>query len=933
MKSRLLLTYITALLIIGTNAPSMAQSSSEDTIVQSKTQLRDIAYGTQPQWKISSALSSVEGTRLQKYVTTNLANTLQGHISGLTVIQNNGEPGMDSPMILGRGIGTYGPGRDILVMVDGFESSFEQFTPFEIESITFLKDAAATAIYGSRGANGVLLVTTKRGQEGPLLVDFSAFVGFQKAKQLPQFLGSYDYARLYNEALENDGRPLAYSPDELDAYRTGRDPYLFPDVDYYDELLRGSAPVSNYNLSFRGGDKTVRYFGLLNFLDNNSLLINSADISPDNSINAGYRRYNFRTNVDVDLTNTLTASLTLGGSVEDKSNPTSYNTEPTFNLMSSIAPNAFPLYNPDGSYGGNSLYTNPLGDMLERGQYTSNSRTLQSTFRLAKNLDEITEGLSTSVGISFNNFFRNYSARSRQYARYSITGYDNTNNEYLYNQIGQNTQLEGDEGQSDQWRNFAFQGTVGYTRKFGNNDLDALLIYSSENSSIQGLQHPYKYVGVGGRLTYTVNDKYVGEFSFGYNGTEKFPKGNRFGFFPAASLGWVASNEEFLKGSDIISFLKFRASYGLTGNHHIADEQFLFDQAYVYTSSYYFGTTNSSNSSIYEGRPANPDITWEKDKKFNIGFEALLLNRLELALDIFRNSRYDILANPNQQVPGIFGMDLNQIWLNQGKVDNRGFEASSRYVSNPTRSLQYHIGASVWYAKNKIAYMSENIQLNEYQYRTGQAVDQPFGLVAIGFFEDEADISNSPVQTFAPVQPGDIKYKDQNGDGIINNDDIGPVGNPNYPELSAGVNLGLSYKGFDLDMMFHGVTGHSIYLSGYDFHAFQNNGKISEMALGRWTPETHASATYPRLSSDDNLNNYRYSSFWQKDGSFIKLRHIEIGYTLQNKLFNRVGLKHARVFINGSNLFTWDRVEYVDPEILTGYPAVRTLSAGFSIQL
>lgn len=888
-----------------------------------------IAYGKQEAAKITSAISTVKGEKLQKSFTPNLANTLYGRIPGLTVMQQNTEPGLESPALLIRGIGTFRNERTPLIIVDGFESDFEQLTSYEIETISALKDAAATALYGMKGANGVLLVTTKRGKISPLKVSFTTQHGANQATDYPRFLDSYNYARLYNEALRNDGKPELYSESDLQAYQNGSDPYFHPNVNWYDKVLAKSAYVSNYNLSFTGGSPNIRYFGMLSALNNHSLLIRSGNLS-ENSVNSNYRRYNFRTNVDVNLTKRLTATLLLGGSVEDKANPMANNTNSLFNLIATLPPNIFPARNPDSSYGGSSVYANPYANVLESGMFTSNGRTIQSTLRLKHELDMIASGLSIDGAVSFNNFFKNYSSKTRQYERFAIS--KDAAGDTVYTKFGQNTSLVGSENQSEQWRNLSFQGILSYLRSFGSGDVDAMLIAQSDNYTLMGQEYPFKHASLGGRVNYTFQRKYIAEFSFSYMGSDNYAPGKRVGFFPAASVGWVLSNENFLKDNSTINFLKLRASYGVTGNQDYTNNRYAFDQTYTYPGSYYFGTGNSSASSLTEGRLANPDATWEKDKKLNIGLDVSLLKRLILNVDVFNNDRYDILVTPSGVVPGFYGISLPLI--NQGRVKNSGFEFNVNYNSNQERAFQYFINAGVWYAKNKIVDMAEEAREFPYQVQTGGRIGQPFGLEAIGFFRDATDIQSSPVHTFVNVKPGDIKYKDQNGDGLINLTDYVAIGNPSVPDLNISLNPGFNYKNFDFEFLLQSVKGRSAYLSGLEYQALQNNGQISSIALNRWTEQTAATATYPRLSTMNNANNFRYSSFWQRNGDFIKLRSIELGYRFVDGLFSRLGISGSRIYLNGTNLLTWDKQEYNDaerPSGFAGYPPVRTVSMGLKL--
>ena len=906
---------------------SKGQTTEIDS-AKKQFKVRNIGNGIQEDWKTTSSISTVNGSELQKSFATDIGNTLFGRIPGLTVTQGSGEAGLDAPGLYSRGMGTFGTGRNLLIFVDGFESMYGQLVPEEIESVTLLKDAAATAVYGSRGANGVLLLTTKRGSEGPLRVNFSTQYGFESALRLPDFLGSYDYAKLYNEGLANDEQTAMYTQSDLEAYSNGSDPYFHPDVNWHDQVLRKSAPISQYGLNFSGGTQNASYFVLLNVMNRQGLYKKFGDLS-DNSINSKYSQYNIRTNIDINLSTNLLVVFDLGVSFADKANPVNYGTGSMFDLLSSVPPNAFPVYTPVGAYGGNALYTNPIGNMLETGFFTSNYRTVQTRLKFVEKLDMITKGLSASAALSFNNSFRGYSSKSRTYRRFSIS--KDADDNVIHLPFAVNSSLASAENAFDQWRNVSLNAFLNYNRSFENQSIDAMLGYNFDTYTLSGTGLPYKHIGANGRFTYSNSEKYIGEFSFGYYGSENFAAGNRFGFFPALSAGWIISNEEFLKENSLVTFLKIKGSYGIVGNDNIGGQRFMYDQYYSGTGSYYFGTANTSMGGYAEGRIANPDVTWEKQKVMNIGLEAVILNRLEVAFEYFNQTRFDILAYPYQTVPQLLGMTLPS--QNLGEVNNKGFEGGIGFKSDQSRRFQIFADLNVWYARNKIVFNAETIQTDAYLNTTGHPVNQPFLLEAIGFFNDETEISNSPEQIFTKVQPGDIKYKDQNDDGIIDQNDYFPIGYTSVPELTFGFHTGVRHRNFDLELFFHGVTNRTIYLSGNDFQAFQNNGKVSSIALGRWTTETALSATYPRLSAQNNLNNFQPSSFWQRDGSFIKLRSLELGYTLSGNISDKIHLNNVRVFVNGTNLLSLDKMEgLTDPETLTGYPAVRSLSVGAKIQ-
>lgn len=905
------------------------QLSIDDSLVvkKEKNEPIDIGYGSQPEWMLTGAVSHINGDDLSKSFSANLGYSMKASLSGLSVLGGGGEPGLQSVNFYIRGLNTFGNGKSILVLVDGIEFPVEHLDPNEIQSVVVLKDAAATAIYGSKGANGVLLITTKRGNPEALKISLNTQYGFSSPIHLPRFLNSYDYATLYNEALINDGNPAMYSSQELEAYKNGSNPYLYPDVDWYAQVLRNYVPMSKYNLNFSGGNRNVRYFVFLGLLDEEGLYKKTRDIG-DYSTNSKYRKFNYRSNVDIAISNRLSAHLTFGGMVEDKSNPSNLNTTDIFRTMSLLPPNSFPVYNPDGSYGGSNLYSNPWGDLLERGMYTSNGRVFQSSFMLTEQLDMITKGLSISGQLSFNSTFNDLSSKWRNYQSY-IYSVDNEGND-IYTKIGENTSLAASEGQSNQWRSTILRAFMNYNRSFGTSEVEGVMMFNSSNYTLGVGGLPFYDKGLFGRISYALDKKYIAEFSFGYNASDNFPKGHQWGFFPAVSAGWVASNEEFLKHVDILDYLKIRVSYGLTGNDNIGGSRWMFRDIWGGAGSYFFGLGNTNTTSTGITSYANPTVTWEKQNQLNIGLETSLLKHIDFQADVFYQKRRDILAKPYNVLPGFLGITYPD--LNVGSSENKGFESILSYNSGQSGPFQYHVRFMLWYSRNKIIDNAEGIQLDEYLYRSGRPINQPFVLEAIGFFRDQADIDNSPVQVFAEVRPGDIKYKDQNGDGVVDNFDFYPLGYSNLPDLTTGLNAGINYRNFDLDLLFQGAANRTIYLSGAYFEAFQNNGKVSEVALGRWTEATKNEATYPRLSSENNINNYQPSSFWQRNGNYLDLRYVELGYTFPSLLVNKAGIENLRVFLNGTNLFSVDKLTAAERNSAVYYPSLRTYSIGLNLQ-
>lgn len=955
------------------NVLAKAQAAKPDTL---KIDTVSIGYGVKPAKLVTSAISTVKGENLDKGFRLNLGSALFGQLPGLIIQQGNSEPGVGTPSFYGRGTNTFGAGQRTgdqrgdqpLLIIDGFiaggsgaGSSFMQLVPEEVESVTFLKDAAATAIYGSRAANGVVLVTTKTGKAGPLQVTFSTKQGFNQPQFIPRTLNSYDYANLYNEALANDALPPKYTQADLDAYQNGTDPFGHPNVDWYSQILRKATPVSSYNLNLTGGNSTMKYFVLLNGINNDGLYKKFGDIN-STSTNADYNRYNFRSNVDVNVSRRLSVSFKIGGTVELKNNPFDYNTNSIFNLLAVLPPNAFPVYNANGSYGGSSTYgasgvnSNPLGNLLETGAYQTNSRTLQTSLKFTEQLDMLTPGLSVSGDISLNNYYSAGTRKSRNYSSFSFpvgatvpTGTFGTPS---------STSLSGLENIS-QYRNFILQGFLDYKRSFDKHDFSAMAMIYTDNITLPGTTgnntDPYKHNGGAGRIAYIYDTRYIAEVSAGITGSVDYAPGKQYGVFPAASIGWIVSNENFLKKSKSLTFLKLRGSYGLVGNDNTIGGRYQFTQTYANTGtsgSYPLGITSVNVAGYAESTLANPDVTWEKERSANIGVDATLFNKLDIMLDVFNRDRYDILLQPIGTLPQFFGVLGLYPYYNQGKSNSRGFEASVTYNSDIKRAFRYFISTNISYARSVVKFNAEPVLLNANLYFTGLPIGQQLRYKAIGFWTQDdinkraANPGAYPAPLGVVLRAGDIKYQDIGGpagvpDGIIdNNDQSATSSNTDIPKYTAGLHTGFSIKGFDLDLIFQARTGVLTYLGGNStlvtgsyFSAFQNFGGAGPIALGRWTPETAETATYPRLSASNNNNNYLGSSFYERDGSFIKLRSAEIGYTIPLYITNKIKLKSARIFVEGTNLFSLDHIRYGDPEVLAGYPVLRTLALGAKIQL
>ncbi|MBD1432190.1 TonB-dependent receptor [Sphingobacterium sp. DN00404] len=893
----------------------------------------NVAFTKQQALGSTAAISSVSSADMNKTFVPNLANTLFGRLPGLTVMQGSGEPGYDSPNMLIRGQGTY-QDNGFLVFVDGLETSFEHLSVHEVQSVSVLKDAAALSQFGIRGANGALWVTTKRGEVGKTRITLDARNGWQSPVALPSFVGSFDYASLYNEALQNDGLSPRYTDQDLEAYRTGSDPYLYPDVNWYDEVLRKSAPQRDINLTFSGGGNTARYFVLLGYNRTEGLYDNTDSKRIENS-NADFQRYNFRANVDMQLSQYVTASMDLGGRVEDRAFP-NFNGGDLWNNMARFPANAYPVRNPNNSWGGNALFfDNPVASVLDRGLNTTTDRNLLANLQLVEKLDFITEGLSLRQAVAFNNWHRGHYDKTRNIAVYEITGKTNgtAGEEYTYRQHGTRTDLAVNQGGNNQWNRTNLQFSAHYDRSFGLNALSAQVMYYQDLYQTSGNNVPYATQNIMGRVHYGYNDTYFAELGFSYSGSERFPPGKRFGFFPSLSTAWIVSNESFLKDNQTINFLKARASVGLLGNDRLIGQRFAYRQDYYYDGSYHFGPDYNGFGTVVEGVAGNPNISWEKSLQTNIGVEATLFHKLNISLDAFYENRWDILASGDATVPGYVGISSG--YFNYGKVKNIGGEAVLTF-SDKIGDLTYQVGGSVFYTRNKILEMNEVVRAESYLYQTGQQVGQPFGLQAVGFwqtgdFDASGNVLNGlPVSTFSRVQPGDIRYVDQNNDGLINENDFVPIGHSNNPSLTYTFNIGAAYKGFDVSAFLHGIGERSIFMNGTYFFALQNDNNIPSIAMNRWTVENAANADYPRLSTLPNDNNYNTSTFWMRSGSAIRLRNVELGYTLPGRLQDQARLKDFRIYVNGVNLWTSAPINGFDPEYIGGYPPLKSYNIGLT---
>ena len=930
--------------------PELKINLKEDVTTLQEVQV--IAYGATKKATVTGALASVKTEEIMKSPVANVANALSGKIPGLSSVQNSGQPGADGADIFVRGVGTLSEGMSSpLCLVDGVERPFTQIDGNEIEDITVLKDASATAVFGVRGANGVILVTTKRGKVGKAKISFSTNVGLQMPSRLPELVGSYEYATIYNDAQRREGvkeENLMFSPDIVQHFKDKDNTILYPDVDWIDMLIKNVSVQSQHNLNISGGTERVKYFASLGIFTQDGMFRTFDTDGYDSGFK--FNRYNYRVNMDIKVTNTTTAKINLGGRLTDKREPnydngTNQKTEYMFRDIFESVPFGGPGL-VDGRYIGinASVYENwgTLYDGLNvyygKGYNTSAQNTINFDFSVEQKLDVITKGLKLQVKGAYNSGVNITKRRETRPEKWDAK-YDSEGNMIFEKVKGIN--LLGYEEGGGQSRDWYLEAALNYKRNFGDHHVTALAMYNQSMKYYYGGGYdiPRAYLGFVGRATYDYKTKYLLDVSLGYNGSENFAEGNRFGVFPAGSLGWIVSEEKFMEPlKPYLSYLKVRASYGIVGNDR-TNSRFLYlpDSYILSTGNYAFGIKDKYIvHGAKESKVGNPDVTWETAAKQNYGIDIHFLgSRLKASFDYFIEHRKDILIQRKVE-PGYLGITLP--FGNLGKVDNEGWEATLKW-EDKIENIRYHIGTGWAYAKNTIVYEDEIPQPYEWMERTGRPVGQNFGYKYDGFFSQEdvdrynsADRGGIPDHGFKPIA-GDVKYKDLNEDGVIDNKDIAAIGNPRYPLLTGNLNLGISWKGLDFSMTWSGAFKTSRYLSNLYRRPFGQTGHSSllrYMIEDAWTPEKGDAALFPAISMTNKMN-YEDSDLWLRDASYVRLKNIELGYSLPQSIVERMKMSSLRFSVSGYNLLTFDKLDVCDPESNPNgraYPMIKVVNFG-----
>jgi len=918
-----------------------------------------VGYGHQKKESVIGAISQVSSKDLLSTPAANVTQALAGKIPGLITTQTSGAPGADDAQLNIRGRATFAGDGSPLVLVDGVERSFSQIAPDDIESISVLKDASATAVYGVRGANGVILVTTKRGQDQAPQVSLTANVQWQSPTRKDTYLNSYDSVTLLEEALANDGLPSQYSASDIEMYRkscagelSGLDAMLYPNVDWYDEVLNSSAPAQRYNVSVRGGTKRMRYYASGEYYNQNSIIKNLSQDTYGNSSSPGYRRYAFRANMDLFLTKDLTFSINFGTRFEERYGPTTSESATYSQIFKTLNhtpgwlfPVSYSVENGEQTqtlYGGSANYQDNVVAALAKGGYYKGTNTINETnFILNYDLGWLTQGLSVKGMASFDydSYYRkNFTAT---YATYELNDRSNYSSIDAYTKYNTDGELGYGKSTSTTYKLY-LEAQVNYERTFGKHAVTGMVLYN-QNDYRYNSELAKRYQGLVGRVTYAYDDKYLAEFNAGYNGSENFMKGKRFGFFPAFSIGWRITQEKFMESTKTwLDNLKIRASYGEVGNDvytvNGVSQRFLYEAVWTQISSdYMFGTTGQTG--IYEGQYPNYGVTWERAKKYNLGLEfGLFGGLLNGNFDLFYEKRNDILTTHLSR-PEWVGVTMAA--GNLGETKNQGFEIELHHRNTIGKDFMYTVDATFSHARNEIINMDEPALKTEYRKQEGHPINQYFGLVCEGYVtQADLDDPNFPVSTYGDVQVGDLKYKDMNGDGFIDDRDETYIGYSDIPENSYSLSLGANWKGIGFSVMFQGVDHVSRYYDSDAMFAFVDGGKVKEHHLDRWNPAESeeynlAHAKYPLLHYAENGDhNQRQNSFFLKNGAFIRLKNIELSYTLPSSIIKYAGMSSCRFYINANNLITWDHLDgLVDPESNGShrYPIMKTVNVGVNV--
>lgn len=934
-----------------------------DVVLASDTEVLDevvvVGYGHQKKESVVGAISTLDAGKLT-VPGSSISNVLAGQLAGVVSMQASGEPGKNSASdFYIRGISSFTGNTSPLVLVDGIERELDLVDVDDIASFSILKDASASAVYGVRGANGVILITTKKGSEGKPRINARAEFGIKTPTRMPKMANSVQWAEMWNEAKGLDGSNGGYSVEDMDKYRNGTDADLYPNVNWLDQMYRNLATSERVTVNLSGGGDICKYYVSGGFYNEGSIFRNAENLYDyDSSIH--YTKFNFRANMDFAVTPTTTLNVNLANIYESSWGPG----EATNNIWMyafMTSPNAFPVEYSDGTISAPSSATgfNPWNLLVHSGYREQNWNSAQSLIGLTQKLDMITPGLTANIKFSWDAASSSLQVRSKTPPQYHASGRDGDGNLIFGNPIytGSNNLTYETPVHTGSITTY-MEGSLNYSRLFAQKHRVGALflynhkIYKNTHATTQITSLPYKSQGIAGRLTYAYNDKYFAEFNMGYTGSENFARGHRFGFFPAYAVGWMVSNEKWFEPlTKVVNDLKLKASYGKVGNDDIGtDRRWAYESTINTITGWTYGATGNMTGTAYQvGEVENLNVSWEEATKINVGLETRLFDKLRIQVDYFQEKREGIFLQ-RAGLPAIAGLTTTP-YVNVGKTKISGYDGTVEYEQQVGKVLLTGRG-NFTFSRNKLIDNDEPDWEYKYQNATGKpfgrkGATQRKGLVAIGYFESQEEIDNSPQQMFGEYRVGDIKYKDVNGDGKIDTYDQVAIGYTDLPEITYGFGLTAKWKGFDASVFFQGVAHTSVYLNGTSLYAFSSNNDersaiYEDIYKYSWkttnTPEQNAAAKYPRLSygaEAGSSNNHQSSTLWLRDRNFLRLKNAEIGYALPKNLLNKTFIKSLRIYVAGTNLLTFSKFKLWDPELLdttdgSKYPNNTTVTFGIN---
>lgn len=916
------------------------ENGSELTVVMDYSSEK-VNYGfglQQTNAESTGVVSTVYAENIDKSSAFSIGNSLYGNVLGLTTMQSTGVVWEQMPSMYIRGLKTLNGNNGILLVVDGLErdnnwQALKYITPEEVESVSVLRDAAALALYGYRGVNGVVNIVTKRGKYDTREINFSYDHAFNYMTRKPELADAYTYASALNEALTNDGKQVRYSQNELNAFKNGTSPYLYPNVNWWEEVFRDRGASDIATLSFRGGSTKMRYYTMMN-LQNNRGFIKNFDTNADYSTQEKYSKANFRTNLDIDLSPKTKMQANIMGILNEFSRP-GMGSDNLISKLYQLPSAAFPIRTESGLWGGNTTWGenwNPVALTEGRAYSKGHTRGLYADMSLRQDLSSLTKGLGASVRIGYDNlasYWENHT-KGYKYGMASVASWENglpIAGEEITG--GKDTEMSGDSKLDWQYRAFNFQMNVDWQRQFGVHSLYSMLLYTYKYDNAKGINNTFYRQNAGWYTHYGFKNRYFADFTLMASASNLLAPDHRWNVSPTVGLAWLISNEKFMQSQNVVDFLKLRASFGMLNTDNIPGNGY-WNETVGGGNGYPINNNFGGDGGWHEGRLASVNGTTEKAYKYNAGVDATLFKGLTLTVDGFYERRSDIWVSSDGQNSAVLGASGS--YVNAGIVDSWGTEIGANYYKK-MGNVELNLGGTFTYNRSKIIEMLEEPAAYDYTRSTGNPVGQIFGLQAIGYFVDQADIDNSLPQQFGPVKAGDIKYKDMNGDKVINSDDRVAMGyNSTCPEIYYSFSLGLEWKGLGFSAQFQGVGNYTAILSGTYYHPLVDNTTISNYVYrNRWTPET-PNARFPRLTTETVDNNLQTSSLWLADRSFLKLRNCEVYYKLPSSWLNRFWVKNAKVYVRGVDLLCFDSIDQLDPEAMNNsYPATRSIHVGLSV--